>query len=149
LLTLYDPRSLRLEVPVQESLAVGLQPGDELSVTIDAADRPMTGSVDEIVPRADATSRSCLVKLRLPHSDGLYEGMFGRVQILSGSHTRVCVPHKAVRTVGQLQFVQVLDAAGRRAQRFVRTGRVCPDDQIEILSGIDAGERVVLQEDGR
>ena len=62
LLVLYDATSLRLEAPVLEKLAVRLQVGDKLMVHIDALDRDVAAQIDEIVPQADAPSRSFLVK---------------------------------------------------------------------------------------
>ena len=44
-------------------------------------------TVDEIVPQADAPSRSFLVKAALPQAEGLFEGMFGRLRIPVGSTT--------------------------------------------------------------
>jgi len=73
LLVLYDPTSLRLEVPVMEDLAVGLKAGDMLTVHIDAVNTDVEAIVDEIVPQAEAASRSFLVKVRLPRSEGLFE----------------------------------------------------------------------------
>ena len=146
LLVLYDPHSLRLEAPVQESLAVGLKLGDELPVTIDAARREVTATVDEIVPQADAASRSFLVKVSLPRTEGLYEGMFGRLRIPAGRRTHLCISRAAVQSIGQLEFVRVAGEDGRGERRFVRTGQPCPGGQIEILSGVRPGERVVLRD---
>jgi len=68
LLVLYDPASLRLEVPVMEDLAMTLKIGDVLQVHIDASNRDVETVVDEIVPQAEAASRSFLVKVALRRS---------------------------------------------------------------------------------
>ena len=100
LLVLYDPTSLRLEVPVMENLAVGLRVGDKLSVRIDALDRNVTAVIDEIVPQAEAASRSFLVKVALPKSEGLFEGMFGRLLIPAGQRRHLCLATAAIQRVG-------------------------------------------------
>lgn len=71
LLTIYDSASLRLEAPVQENLAVRLRLGQPLDVYIDALDREIKATIDEIVPQADAPSRSLLVKAAVPRSDDM------------------------------------------------------------------------------
>jgi len=147
LLVLYDPASLRLEVPVMENLAMKLKTGDVLTVRIDALDRDVQATVDEIVPQAQAASRSFLVKVALRESDGLYEGMFGRLRIPAGTRRHLCLATAAIRTIGQLEFVDVVKPDGKTLQRrFIITGRLGMPGRIEVLSGLKAGEKVVLRE---
>ncbi|MAT72157.1 MAG: efflux transporter periplasmic adaptor subunit [Planctomycetaceae bacterium] len=144
LLVLYDATSLRLEAPVPERLAVQLHTGDTMNVYIDALDREVESTIDEIVPQADAPSRSFLVKASLPRSDDLFEGMFGRLRIPAGERRHLCLATAALKRVGQLEFVQVVAADGELEKRFVKTGRLGMPGRIEVLSGLKAGERVVL-----
>jgi RND family efflux transporter MFP subunit len=146
LLALYDPTSLRLEAPVVEELAVKLTLGEKLEVYIDSLDRVFQASVDEIVPQAVATSRSLLVKVKLPPSPDLYEGMFGRLRIPTGIRRHLCLHRGAIQRIGQLEFVEVIAADGRsRQRRFIKTGQFGDADHVEVLSGLDAGETVVLR----
>jgi RND family efflux transporter MFP subunit len=144
LLTLYDETSLRLEAPVLEHLALGLVPGQTLQVRIDALDRQFEATVDEIVPQADAPSRSFLVKVRMPADERLFEGMFGRVEIPAGQRRRLCVPAAAVVRMGQLQYVDVAMDDGALERRLITTGRAGEEDRVEVLSGVKAGEQVAL-----
>lgn len=148
LLVLYDPGSLRLEVPVMENLAVKLEKGDALTVRIEALDREVDAVVDEIVPQAEAVSRSFLVKVALPRAEGLFEGMFGRLLIPGGTRRHLCLATAAIQTVGQNKFVYVVDQdenGGRSLQRrFITTGRIGMPGRIEVLSGLQAGDRVLL-----
>jgi RND family efflux transporter MFP subunit len=145
LLVLYDPTTLRLEVPVMENLAVKLAPGDELIVQIDALDnRQVKAVIDEIVPQAEAASRSFLVKVKLPRSEDLFEGMFGRLQIPVGTRRHLCLHTAAIQTIGQLRFVDVVGRDGTLERRFIRVGRYGNPDHREVLSGLKAGERVLL-----
>jgi membrane fusion protein (multidrug efflux system) len=144
LLALYDPSTLRLEAPVTESHAVKLKPGQQLEVYIDALKRSVTATIDEIVPQADAPSRSFLVKAAVPRNDEMYEGMFGRLLIPAGSRRHLYVPAEAVQTIGQLEFVDVALEDGALERRYVKTGRPGPEGSIEVLSGVRSGERVVI-----
>lgn len=146
LLVLYDATSLRLEAPVPEQLAVKLHVGDQLQVSIDALDREVEATIGEIVPEADAPSRSFLVKANLPESEDLYEGMFGRLRIPAGQRRHLCLATSAIHRVGQLAFVEVVNEDGSLEKRFIKTGRVGMPGRIEVLSGLKMGERVVLSD---
>lgn len=149
LLRIYDPALLRVEAPVRESLAVRLGVGDSLRVEVPALGEPVQGRIDEIVPFAEAGSRTLLVKVSLPRSDArLFAGMFARVAIPAGERTRLLVPERAVDRIGQLEYVDVVvgDGADRR---LVTTGERAEAGRIEVLSGLQAGERVRLPAEPR
>lgn len=148
LLVLYDASSLRLEAPVMEHLAVNLSVGDELTVYIDALDRTFRARVDEIVPQADAPSRSFLVKASVPKSEDLYEGMFGRLQISAGERRHLCMPTEAILTIGQLEFVDVVLPDGTIERRLIKSGQLGMPGRQEVLSGVEAGTKVILQRGG-
>jgi RND family efflux transporter MFP subunit len=144
LLTLYDTQSLRLETPVLEQLAVKLKVGQNLTVYVDSINKKFIATIDEIVPQADAASRTFLVKASLPRSENLYEGMYGRLQIPAGSRRHLCLATDAIRRIGQLEFVDVVVADNSLHRRLIKTGRLGMPGRIEVLSGLEAGERVVL-----
>lgn len=143
LLRMYDPDTLRLEASVRESVASKLTKGQQLSVRIDALQKEFAGSVDEIVPSADPGSRSFLVKVSLSSSAGLYPGMFGRLLVPIGQIDRIYIPQNAVTRVGQLDFVIVKTAEGA-ARRYVRLGEQAADDRVEAISGLSAGDRILI-----
>jgi RND family efflux transporter MFP subunit len=147
LLVLYDASSLRLEAPVPEKLAVKLQVGQQLEVSIDALGRKETATIDEIVPQVDAASRSFLVKAALPPSAGLYEGIFGRLLIPAGTRRHLCLATDAIRRVGQLEFVDVVLPDETVETRLIKTGRMGMPGRIEVLSGLRADETVILRQD--
>ncbi len=145
LLSLYDPTALRLEVPVRESLVAGLHLDDQLRVRLGTDEETIEGTVDEIVPQAEAGSRTFLVKVGLPKRPGIYTGMFGRLIIPAGSRRRVLVPQAALERVGQLQFAYVVTEPNRQLERrLVTTGPAAGDSRVEVLSGLRPGEKVLL-----
>ncbi|MBN2022276.1 MAG: efflux RND transporter periplasmic adaptor subunit [Pirellulales bacterium] len=145
LLVLYDPTSLRLEVPVMENLAGKIHTGDKLAVVIDATGKTVTATVDEVVPQAEAASRSFLVKAALPKSEGLFEGMFGRLKIPAGVRLHLCLATAAIERIGQLEMVDVVGPDGRLQRRMIKTGRLGMPGKVEVLSGLKAGETVRLR----
>ena len=142
LLRIYDKSRMRLEAWVRETIAIGLTPGQKVRVRLDVFDAYLEGTVEDIVPQAEAGSRSFLVKVALPQRENLYPGMFGRLLLPAGTVTRVLVPRAAVSRVGQLRFVVLADA--QRTRRLVEVGETTEDGRLEILSGVAAGESVVV-----
>jgi len=89
-----------------------------------------------------------LVKLDLPGATGLRSGQFGRVAVPVGEASAIRVPVAAVIQRGQMELVFVVagdHAHGNQAQlRLVKTGsRV--GDEVEIVSGLNSGDRVVAE----
>jgi RND family efflux transporter MFP subunit len=144
LLRIYDPRVLRVEVPVRESLAVRLAVGQGLGVEVSALGAVVDGVIDEIVPLAETGARTLLVKVRLPSDPGLFAGMFARVAVPAGRRSRLVLPAAAVERIGQLEFVTVLGRDEQPERRLVTSGEIDAAGGIEILSGLAEGERVLL-----
>lgn len=143
LLRIYDPASLRLEASVRESVASKLAKGDRLMVKIDALSSQFPAAVDEIVPSADPGSRSFLVKVSLPGTEGLFPGMFGRLLIPMGQIEKIYIPRSAVTHVGQLDFVIVKTDQGP-IRRYVRLGTTAGDERVEVISGLAPGEQILI-----
>ena len=153
LVTLFDPKRMQLVASVRESLTHKLQVGQSIGVRIDGLNKQCSGTVSEIVPEAQSSSRAFQVKVTGPCPTGIYSGMFGRIVIPLDEEQAMIIPRQAVRQVGQLELVQVVEK-GYTVQRAIRTGRNLGDvkdengqmlrDQVEVLSGLRQGEQVVL-----
>ena len=144
LLRIYDPAALRVEVPVRESLAVLLVAGQSLKIEVPARGATFDGTIEAIVPFAEPGARTLLVKVGLPGDPRLYAGLFARVAIPAGQRERLLVPVAAINQVGQLDFVTTVGADRQLRRRFVTLDEPVADDRIEVLSGLAAGEAVLL-----
>jgi RND family efflux transporter MFP subunit len=142
LVSLFDPKRMQLVASVRESLAHRLEVGQNIDVTIEGLNKECTGTISEIVPEAQASSRAFQVKVTGPCPAGVYSGMFGRVLIPLDLEQLLVIPQRAVHNVGQLELVDVINDH-RKARRAVRTGRTFGED-VEILSGLREGERVLV-----
>ena len=147
LLGLEDVKSLRLEADVPEALIANISMGAKVSVTVPPVATNITGVVSEIAPAADPQSRTFLVKCDLPSLPGLRTGQFGRMAVPVGEVTALRVPASAVVQRGQMEIVFVVKDAHAHL-RLVKTGRRV-GDEVELVSGIDAGEEVVADTDPR
>jgi len=141
LLVLESTEHLRAEGTIPEKAAGNLHPGDPLDVSLDDLGTSVTGRIEEISAAADAVSRSVLVKVGLPPGVAR-SGQFARLQIVTGTEDTLLVPAEAVTRFGQMERIFVLQQ-DRAILRLVKTGRTT-QGRVEILSGLDPGERVIL-----
>lgn len=147
--TLYDPTRMQLIARVRESLAQRLRVGQTVKVGVDALKRECHGRISEIVPEAESASRTFSVKVTGPCPKGIYSGMFGRLRIPLDNRQVLVVPAAAVRRVGQLDLVEVVEERdGTRflARRAVRLGERF-GAEVEVLSGLSQGEAVAVTTD--
>jgi RND family efflux transporter MFP subunit len=142
LLTLYDATRMQLVASVRESLTQRLTVGQTVEVEIDALKKRCAGRVSEIVPEAQAASRSFLVKVTGPCPSGIYSGMFGRLLVPLDEEEITVVSKRTVQRIGQLDVVEAVDGNVLR-RRAVQLGREFGDD-IEVLAGLRDGEQVAL-----
>ena len=108
LVRLYDQDALRVELLMPEEFARSIGTATALDVRVDATGGVYHTRVGEIVPAADPSSRSFLVRAPLPSGQHLQPGMFARAAFTVGSQTTLTLPRAAVRDIGQLQTVRVV-----------------------------------------
>ncbi|MCC6232949.1 MAG: efflux RND transporter periplasmic adaptor subunit [Verrucomicrobiales bacterium] len=141
ILELENPATLRFEADVPVSLMDRIRIGDRREVTVVTIAEVLTGVVGEVDPSAEVASRTARVRLDLPPDPRLRAGLFGRVAIPVGESSLLVVPDAAVMRRGQLEFVMVVKD-GQARLRMVRTGKH-QAGEVEVLSGLEAGEQVV------
>ena len=140
LLTVEGDEGLRLEVAAPEGLLGRVKPGDRVGIAVEGA--PVTGRVSEVVPKVDPGSRTFTVKIDLPAS-GLRSGSYGKALFKVGSRQGVAVPAAAIVERGALTSVWVVSRDGIARLRLVKLGAAL-GDRVEVLSGLTAGERIVI-----
>jgi len=133
----------QVEVAVPDSLAAGLVRGTALSVELPAAGVTFTGPLAEVSSTADSQTRSVLAKISVPANTVVRSGEFARVQVPGFPVPTLLVPATALSSLGQMERIFVAGADSHAVLRLVKSGPA-HGDHIEILSGLDAGERVVV-----
>jgi len=143
LFTVEDVRRYRLEATVNESDLAYVRIGQAAPVVVDAlGDSEVKGKVVQIVPAADPGSRSFLVKVELPGDSRLRSGLFGHAQFARGQRESVLVPRTAIVERGQLQAVFLVDQSKIAALHYITLGKPVKDE-VEVLAGLQAGDRLV------
>jgi RND family efflux transporter MFP subunit len=139
-----DYLELRGQVPVDQANQV--RPGQPAEFSLTAfPGRTFSGTVARVDPVADAATRQVGVTLRLRNEGQLIAGMFASGRVVTGGDRQVlAVPAAAVRGQGTGQHVLAVvgDSVVRRAVTL--GGRDDARGVVAVLSGVQAGERVIV-----
>ncbi len=144
LLSVYKPDTLELVAAVAEQYAPYLNEGTEVAVDIPSLDVKQTASVREVVPQRNPEARTITVKTPLAHAKDLMPGTYGILTFSTRHSEALIIPAKAVVTIGQLESVKVL-RNGTVQSRYVKIGRHLKNNQVEVLSGLNSGQKVVIE----
>ncbi len=137
------PLRLRLAVPEREAATV--RTGQTVRLNVEGDPATHQGRVARISPSISEDNRTLMVEAEVPNRDGrLRPGAFARAEIVTQSgEPALLVPTAAVITFAGTEKVMSVEA-GKVVEKRVRTGRRS-GDRVEILEGVAAGDRVVLE----
>jgi len=120
--------------------------GAKAKVKINAyPDNEFEGTITYIYPTLKPETRTVTVRLEIANPHGLLKpAMFAQVEIsVTGKGKVLTVPASAVIDSGTRQIVLVQLAEGRFEPREISLGNRS-DNYVEVLNGVDEGERVVV-----
>lgn len=119
-----------------------------IPVELSLRDRQATyrGHIHAFDNRIDVGSGTIRARAKFENADGrLLPGMFVTVRLADAvPQQALIVPERAIGTDQGKKFVYVVDASDQVAYREVRLGRQVPDAGRIVLSGVEPGDRVVV-----
>ena len=143
LLTLEVSSLLEVRTRVSEQHIGQVDVGDTVRVDIGAANQTLTGRVTEVNPSGNPASRQFQVHVLLSDpSPSVKSGMYAQVFHEKGERSLLTIPVSSLVERGQLTGVYTIVDGDRALLRWIRTG-VMHDDRVEVLSGLQPGERYV------
>jgi len=143
--TLDDTSVIKLDFSVPENFLASIREGLSIRASAPAfPGRNFAGKVSSIDSRVDMTTRSVTVRALLANEDGaLKPGMFLNVTLANDEREALVIPEEALTPEAEKQYVFVV-ADGKVSRREVRIGGRRPGS-VEVLAGLSAGERVVVE----
>jgi len=148
LFKLADLSTLWLVAKVPETSMRDIRRGDTVTVKVDALpDQPVSGRVSYIGATISETTRTVDVRIDIPNGTSqLKPGMFARAQLATHAAReradRILIPQVAVQELNRKRVVFVPRTDGGFDVRVVTVGASVGDD-IEVLSGLKAGDTIV------
>ena len=98
-----------------------------------------------ILPAADSHTHTTQVRLELPRGiEGLYPGMFARAHFAVGRVKKLLIPASAVAMRSEVAGTYVVAESGEIRFRQLRLGEAAGEQEVEVLAGVAAGEKVAL-----
>lgn len=146
LFSLIEGDRLELQLRLPETQLGLIRLGQTVMATASGQTEPIQGTIREIQPAIDETSRQAVVKVDLPSSNSLRPGMFLQAQVIVSTLSGVVLPSRAVLPQSDGNgIVYRLQSDGTVAPQRVELGELLAGNRIEILAGLAPGDRVAVE----
>lgn len=146
LFTVTDLSQVWIEADVYESETSAVRVGQEGEITlVNDPGTAMTGKITYIYPYLNAETRTLRVRFVFPNPGlKLKLESYANVELPVEIDEGIIVPDSAIIDTGVRQVVFVNSTEGHFEPRLVKVG-IRADGKAQIISGITAGERVVVK----
>lgn len=137
-----DPLRFRADVPERDAATIRV--GQNVQLAVDGAPGDFTGRVTRLSPTITERTRVLQLEADIPNAGAaLRAGSFARATIVTDtSAASLAIPKEALVTFAGIEKVMVVER-GKTKEKPVATGRRA-GQFIEVLSGLEAGDVVVL-----
>jgi len=148
ILTLYDPKQLRVIVSIPQAKLAEVHAhaaGTLPSVEMPSLALWVKGKGVTVLPSTDARTHTTTVRVELPRGmKDAYPGMFARVHFPVGRESKLLIPARALIHRSEVAGAYVVGKKGEIRFRQLRLGERTGEQGVEVLAGISRGERVAL-----
>jgi HlyD family secretion protein len=138
---------MELQAALSEDDLALISEGVPASVTPVGTDRQFNGTIWQVSPMINETSRQGMARISLPFDRALRPGGFASVEIKAGAMTAPVLPESAVQTSREGSFVYIVGKDNKVKRRPVKVGTTTANG-LTIAEGLDGTERVVLYAGG-
>lgn len=121
--------------------------GDSVEVFVPGSDDPLLSKIESVNPTIDAVTRTLEFRLRIPNTlENLKPDLYVKLKIHAvgapSAGPLLVIPENAILSTGNQNLVFVDLGEGKFEPRSLKMGKR-GTDEVEVLSGLSAGERVV------
>lgn len=144
ILTIFDPTLMTAAVQAPEQIHSRMTVKDKVSVRIDSlGDQSFNARILRIHPVIDEQTRRGTVEVQLdPVPDNARPGQLCRVTLETAESPRRLIPLNALQFDSEGSFVYRIDEASKAVRKAVTIGLQI-GESIEIIEGIDEGDRII------
>lgn len=146
ILTVMQINTLKVTLSVSEKYFPVVKNGMQAEVRVDMyPDKVYPGKVSLVYPAIDASTRTFTIEVTIPNPSGeLRPGMFSRTELRFGTHPGIMVDDVAVqRQQGTNDKYVFVEVGGVAERRLITTG-VQVGGKVNILTGVEPGEKIII-----
>ena len=142
--TLQQINQLKMDFSVPDKYRSLLHAGKEVFFSVAGIQGNLSGKINAIDPGADITTRTIKVRAIVPNNSGkLSPGSFAEVVIpFESNYSAILIPSNAVIPTTKDKKVAIVND-GRAQLQVVELG-TRTNDKVEVISGIEAGDTVIV-----
>jgi len=154
ILSIVDLSRMEIEAPVPAAEIGSVRIGQTLTLQIEGVRQAQTGRIVRIAPTTQSGTRSVPVFIAIDNRDpAVRAGLFAQGRLaVDVRNDVITVPVAAIRDAGARTFVYAI-VNDRLVEREIQTGlrddSRSSGDQVEIIKGLSAGDRIVASNLGR
>lgn len=141
----YDPNHLRVTAHVPQTYIEAVRRNQKAYIEIVGQSEWLTTRNMTILPSADPRTHSTEVRLSLPSNSTLVPNQLAKAHFVTGTERRLVVPVSSILRRSELTGVYVIPANNKAQLRQVRIGKNLANGWIEVLAGVNDGERIALE----
>jgi RND family efflux transporter MFP subunit len=134
---------LELRTELSEGDIQSLNVGARAQVTPVGSAQVFNGTIWQISPVIDPTTRRGIARIAIPYDKALRPGGFASASIYAGANTLPVLPNSAIQTDASGNFVYIVGKDDKVERRAIKTGEVS-DRGVTVTTGLTGNERVVL-----
>lgn len=138
---------LEMQARLAEVDLARMHVGVTAQVTPVGTTQSFTGTVWQVAPTIDPTTREGIARIALRYDPALRPGGFASATIRSGLLTAPVLPETAILSDDKGSYVYVVDGANKVSRRTVKIGEVTGQG-IVVREGLSGNERIVLRAGG-
>ncbi len=135
--------AMEMRANLSQGDLAAMRVGLPASVTPLGSEMALSGTVRQVSPVIDPTSRQGEVRISVPYAAGIRPGGFAEARITAGAATAPLLPQSAVLSDADGNYVYIVNARNQVERRPIKVGSV-DDSGVSIAEGLTGQERVVV-----
>lgn len=154
LLTIEQSGDMDIKASVPENYVQYIKVGDSVKVDVKSLNKRIEGTISELSPSSTLTGGQYAVKIAIDSKEkenlrsGMYAGIYISGKVVKQEMKGVWIEKTSVVKREQLTGVYVVGSNNQAMLRWIRLGKEI-GEQVEVLSGLNANDRIIKQADGK
>jgi RND family efflux transporter MFP subunit len=144
--------SYEVRASVSEADIANIKTGMAAELEVKSTDKKYNGKIVEVSTSSQYSGGQYFIKISLPSQQELFSGMFVNVSIpianAKTNENNILVPASALIYKDQLVGIYTISESNQALLRWLKIGKTT-GDKVEILSGLNAEEKFILESEGK